>query len=90
MGGCVSMRARAAVWLGFAQRAWNANDVRARIVDGTLTRERACDGKARFANSAHAEKARGDIEARHNEPNSLISYPCPFCAGWHFARNREL
>ena len=87
-------RAHVAVWLGlaFASRApaWSADDVRARIVDGTLTRERACDGKARFANSEHAEKARNDIEARHKEPNSLVSYPCPFCGGWHFARNREL
>lgn len=68
---------------------WDAATVRARIADGTLTRERACDGKARFANSVHAEKARADIERRHREPDSLLSYPCPFCCGWHFTHRRH-
>lgn len=70
------------------RRNWTPDEVRRAIADGTITRERSCVGKARFANSAHAEKARADIERRHNEPGSLQSYPCPFCAGWHFTHAR--
>ena len=70
-------------------RDWTPDDVRAGIVDGTITRERACDGKKRFQRFEHVEKAKRDIKARHNEPDSLRTYACPFCGGWHFARARR-
>lgn len=59
------------------------------ILSGMYTRERACDGKARFSQYAHAEKALKDIEARgYADWKPMDIYACPFCAQFHFATKK--
>ena len=59
--------------------------IRAMIVSGQYTRERACDTKVRFGQYHHIAKAMKDLEARHGDPGKLQCYACPFCGTWHLA-----
>ena len=63
--------------------------IRKLIVAGQYTRERACDGKARFHKVEHVQKAKDDLEARHGDKGHLTFYPCPFCGGWHLATAQD-
>ncbi len=56
------------------------------LVSRQNTRERACDGKARFSQYHHAEKARTDIAARYHDGQQHEIYACPFCGGFHLTR----
>lgn len=64
----------------------NPETIKRGIVSGMYTRERACEGKARFALYNHAQKALKDIEARgYADWKPMVIYPCVFCTGFHFA-----
>lgn len=61
-------------------------EVRQGIVDQTLTREWACDGKARFRSYLHAEARRKVVEALWKK--QYETYPCPFCQSWHLTSRK--
>lgn len=58
------------------------------IATGKITREMCCDGKARFRTYEYAEQVRPSLEEKYGK--EYVSYPCPFCSGFHVASSREL
>lgn len=65
----------------------NLVDIKAAIINGDITRERACDGKSRFN---RADKAQRSIDkwALRDPDRTLVYYACPFCLGFHLATQR--
>jgi hypothetical protein len=57
--------------------------VAAQIARGQLTRERTCDGKARFTTYDYADRVGREEGAKHG--STFRTYPCPFCGGYHLA-----
>jgi hypothetical protein len=60
-----------------------ACSVATQIAKGQLTRERTCDGKARFTTYDYAERVGREEGPKHN--STFRVYACPFCDGYHLA-----
>lgn len=58
------------------------------IASGKITRETSCDGKSRFRTYEYAEQVRPSLEEKYGK--KYVSYPCPWCSGFHVASSREL
>lgn len=59
------------------------NHIATQIALGNLTRERSCDGKARFTTYDYAERVGREEGAKFGKAHTV--YPCPFCDGYHLA-----
>lgn len=57
------------------------------IATGKITRERSCDGKARFNTAEKAVKAARKWNEK--EGGDLTPYACAFCHGFHLTSNKE-
>ena len=61
----------------------SANSIATAIAKGQLTRERCCDGKARFTTYDYAERVGRENGAEFGK--TFRCYACPFCGGYHLA-----
>jgi hypothetical protein len=56
------------------------------IAVGSLTRERACDGKVRYRTIDFAQQKAAEFTERFNRPQ--VAYFCPFCRQHHLATKK--
>lgn len=60
-----------------------ADTIATQIAKGQITRERSCDGKARFTTYDYADRVGRENGAVHGKRFAV--YACPFCDGYHLA-----
>lgn len=65
----------------------SANSIATQIAKGQLTRERSCDGKARFTTYDYAERVGREEGVKFGM--KFRCYACAFCGGYHLASERE-
>lgn len=57
--------------------------IASQIAKGLLTRERSCDGKARFTTYDYADRVGRENGVELGKTFNV--YACPFCSGYHLA-----